>query len=183
MWWEVGSKPGLGSAVVTAALLAVGSLSACADDRPADQEAERHCPHRALFAGLAQIIGREALCPSWFPDGSKVLTSHASDDPPAYMVEFGAAHVVLSFGADDLPGDELESLDVNGRAATVLFNPSGSGQPGLHSGHYVLELPSPVDSRGAYAVSLHGIGWQSRRQNVETLVRIAEGLTPVSAEN
>jgi hypothetical protein len=167
------------------ALLAAGAVAACSGGDSSDSRdmaAETRCPHRALFAGLAQVTGRAALCPGWFPNGSKVLTSHASDDPPAYVVEFGAAHVVLSFGADDLPGDELESVEVNGRSATVLFNAPDGGEPGLHSGHYVLELPSPVDSRGAYSVSLHGIPWQSRQQNMRTLVRIAEALTPVSSQ-
>jgi hypothetical protein len=163
-------------------VLAAGALAACSGGESPDKAAETRCPQRALFAGLAQVTGRVALCPGWFPDGSKVLTSHASDDPPAYVVELGAAHVVLSFGADDLPGDEVESVKVKGRSATVLFNAPGGGGPGLHSGHYVLELPSPVDSFGAYAVSLHGIPWQSRQQNVRTLVRIAEALTPVSSD-
>jgi hypothetical protein len=168
-----------------ATALLAAAVAACSGGDTSDSRdvaAKTRCPHRALFAGLAQVTGRAALCPGWFPNGSKVLTSHASDDPPAYVVEFGAAHVVLSFGADDLPGDELESVKVNGRSATLLFNAPDGGEPGLHSGHYVLELPSPVDSRGAYSVSLHGIPWQSRQQNMRTLVRIAEALTPVSSQ-
>ena len=107
------------------------------------------------------------------------MTSHASADPPAYVVEYGASHVVLSFGAEELPGEPVRRVRVNGRPTVVLFNAPGSGAPGLHSGHYLIELQSPVDSRGVYSVSLHHDPNRSRNQNVATLVRIAEALTRV----
>jgi hypothetical protein len=182
--WTV-SRRAVAAAVVFVSL----AVAACSRGSGGQDEARRpidpaECAHRALFAGLADVIGRLSLCPSWLPDGrdARVLTSHASDDPPAYLVELGPNHVILSFGADDLPGDVVESLEVDGEVARVLFNAAGTGQAGLHSGHYALELPVPNDSRGVYSVSLHGTPWQSRQQNVRTLVRIAEALAPVPTD-
>jgi hypothetical protein len=169
-------------APLTSVAVVLSTLTACSNGAPRNDEmAEARCADHALFAGLAQVTRRAALCPSWLPKDSKVLTSHASDDPPAYMVEFGPIHIVLSFGVDDLPGDETQPVKVRGRSATVLFNASGRGAPGLHSGHFVLELPAPVDSRGAYSVSLHAVGWQSQRRNISTLLRVANSLTPTPA--
>lgn len=125
------------------------------------------------------MIGRVALCPRWVPNAADPLTSHASADPPAYMVEYGAAHLVLSFGSEELPG-EARRVQMAGRPTVVLFNPPDSGAPGLHSGHYLIELSSPVDQRGTYSVSLHGDPNKTKVQNVSTLIRVARALTPVS---
>lgn len=173
-----GRRAGWAGWTILAALLAVS----CSSDSPRAPAGQGRCLYGNLFAGLAGVTGRSALCPRWLPDGHTVMTSYASEDPPAYTVEFGAIHVVLSFGADDLPGDPVQSVDLAGSSAKVVFNPAGAGQPGLHSGHYAVELPAPKDSRGAYSVSLHGIPWHRRDQNVRTLVRIAGSLTAVSTD-
>jgi hypothetical protein len=169
------------------ALLTAGVLAACSPGGSPDESAESRCPHRAVFAGVAEVIGRLALCPRWLPDGLDVSTSHASADPPSYVVDFvvdsgstPSSHLVLSFGSEEAPGKRARSVSIGGRETTVLFNAPASGPAGLHSGHYVVELSKPVDQRGAYSVSLHGDPNQSTQQNVSMLVRIAEALMPVS---
>jgi hypothetical protein len=176
-------------AAVAAPLTAV-AIAACSAGGSAEEPTRTDdCPHRAIFAGLAQITGRVALCPRWLPDSLGVSTSHASADPPSYVVDFvvdsgstrsAKSHLVLSFGSEEPPGRPVGSVSIEGRETTVLFNPPASGPPGLHSGHYLVELSAPVDQRGTYSLSLHGDPNQSRQQNVSTLVRIAESLTPVS---
>jgi hypothetical protein len=171
-------------AAVSIALGVVFLVTGCSV-RSSPSSREGACLYRAVFAALQDVRGIQARCPTWLPEDVSPTYIHAST-APEYVVEFEAPrrqryrHVVLQLAQDDPPGDRLGEADVGNRRAAIYFEPSpSSGPAGLHSGHYIVDVLSGAYQRGSYWVSVHEASQQSRRWNVQRVLKIARSLRPI----
>jgi hypothetical protein len=142
------------------------------------------CLHRVVFAAVQQIRGIQARCPTWLPDG--VWPTYINASRPDYVVEFETLrpqryrHVVLQVAQGDPPGDRIGEATVGSKRAVIYFEPSpSSGPAGLHSGHYIVDVPGGAYQRGSYWVSVHEVSQQSRQWNVQQALRVARSLRPI----
>ena len=175
-------RPFVAASIALGVLLAAG----CSDGSSSTSSGTTRCLYRDVFAALEAVPRVRALCPTWLPDGVEPTYVNVSTIPE-YVVELETPglrryrHVVLQLSLHEPPGNRLGEAEVDRYRGVIYFEPSpSSGAAGLHSGHYIIEVPGSAYQRGSYLVSVHQVSQRTRQWNIQRLLKIARSLRPVS---